>query len=397
MKLEIRDKTSPSTAANILMISGVTAAFHLGKAAPTLPALHLPLGLTSVQAAFLLSLMQVSGAILGLLFGLVGNVIGAKRCISTGQLILCLTSFTITGVDTAESLLSLRALESLGFLLIVLPTPGLIRKVVTNEQMAFRLGLWGGYISIGTSLSFAAGPYFIGWLGWKAWWAAPGFVSAICFLLIYIYVPTDHTQRHDSIRNLSFKPVWQVFKHLPVWLVGVAFAMYSGQWIAVVGFLPTIYAKTGITSQNAGVLTAIAALSNVVGNLISAYLLKNGTREYPMLLTGFISMMLTSFIAFSTVTTDLPILRYLAIVIFSAAGGLIPATLFNLAVTSTPDSRNIAISIGWIQQLTSLGMLITPPIMAAVAQHVGGWQYAWVVTSITGSLGLVLSIYVLRK
>lgn len=397
MRLIKVNGTETATSANIIMISGIIAAFHLGKVSPSLPAITQSLGLSATQAGFLLSLMQVAGATLGLVFGMTANMLGAKRSLMVGQFILCLASLLVMTVNSTSSLLALRALESLGFLMIVLPSPGLLRQVVPDNRVAFRLGLWGCYIALGTASSFALGPLIISWIGWKLWWVMPGIMSAICCLALGFQVPQVQRNTKGSFSSLSLKPVWLILTQPPVWFVGFAFALYSGQWIAVVGFLPTIYNATGVSESAAALLTAAAALVNIIGNICSAFFLNLGVRPLLLLAAGFISMMITSVVAFSVYTADAPVIRYVSILVFSAAGGLIPAVLFNLAVTVVPDKGSIPVSVAWIQQLTSLGMLLTPPAMAALIQKAGGWHYAWVVTCIAAILGLAFSLCVPRK
>jgi hypothetical protein len=49
------------------------------------------------------------------------------------------------------------------------------------------------------------------------------------------------------------------------WLVALTFGVYSGQWLAVVGFLPSIYAAAGVAGGLLGLLTALAAAVNMLG------------------------------------------------------------------------------------------------------------------------------------
>ena len=54
----------------IVILSGVTAALYVGKLPPALPVLRDALGITLLQAGFLLSLVQLAGMTLGLAVGL---------------------------------------------------------------------------------------------------------------------------------------------------------------------------------------------------------------------------------------------------------------------------------------------------------------------------------------
>ncbi|MDP3288758.1 MAG: hypothetical protein Q8M64_10645, partial [Methyloversatilis sp.] len=52
--------------AYVVIAAGVAAALHVGKLSPALPVLERALGVTLLQAGFLLSLVQLAGMVLGL-------------------------------------------------------------------------------------------------------------------------------------------------------------------------------------------------------------------------------------------------------------------------------------------------------------------------------------------
>ena len=56
--------------------------------------------------------------------------------------------------------------------------------------------------------------------------------------------------------------------------------------------------------------------------------------------------------------------RYLAVLAFSAVGGLVPATLFTLAIRVAPTEGSISTTIGWMQQWSAFGQFCGPPIVA---------------------------------
>ena len=175
------------------------------------------------------------------------------------------------------------------------------------------------------------------------------------------------------------------------WRVAITFSVYSSQWLAVIGFLPAIYAQAGLSGQLAGLLTALACLSNVTGNVAAGRLLHRGVCARHLLYAGFLAMAATAFVAFSPLTAEAPVARYLAVVLFSAIGGLIPATLFALAVHVAPDENTVSTTVGWMQQCSSAGQFLGPPLVAWVAGMVGGWQWTWVITGLASLVGLVLS------
>jgi MFS family permease len=88
--------------------------------------------------------------------------------------------------------------------------------------------------------------------------------------------------------------------------------------------------------------------------------------------------------------------QYLAVLLFSGLGGLIPGTLFGLAVALAPGQDSVSTTVGWMQQWSSLGQFLGPPVVAWVAMQVGGWQWTWLVTGACSVLGLWLALQLQR-
>jgi cyanate permease len=181
------------------------------------------------------------------------------------------------------------------------------------------------------------------------------------------------------------------------WLVALTFGMYSGQWLAVVGFLPSIYATAGVSGALLGVLTALAAAVNIVGNMVSGRWLQRGWAPRATLWLGFGAMALGSTVAFASFTETQPWLRYAGVLLFSGVGGLVPGTLFSLAVRLAPGEQQVATTVGWVQQLSALGQFVGPPVVGWVAAQAGGWQLTPLVTVGCCVCGAVLALMAGRE
>jgi MFS family permease len=128
----------------VIVFAGVCAALNVGKLPPALPVLQDALGITLVQAGFLLSAVQVASMTLGLAVGLSADSLGLRRSMLVGLALLSVASISGGFVADASGLLVLRALEGLGFLLVVMPAPALIRRTVDASQLSGRMGWWSG-------------------------------------------------------------------------------------------------------------------------------------------------------------------------------------------------------------------------------------------------------------
>jgi hypothetical protein len=74
-------------------------------------------------------------------------------------------------------------------------------------------------------------------------------------------------------------------------------------------------------------------------------------------------------------------LRFVSVVLFSAIGGLIPGTLFSMAVRLAPDDATVSTTVGFMQQWSAFGQFAGPPMVAWVAAQMGSWAWTWTVTS----------------
>ena len=387
-------RTDAATAATAILAAGVCAALHVGKLAPALAALQQALGLTLVEAGFLLSAVQGAGMALGVALGALADGIGARRSMLAGLLTLALTSAAGGSVDGVPMLMALRVLEGFGFLLVVLPAPGLLRRCVAPERRSAVFGLWGAYMPLATALALLLGPLVVAEAGWRAWWWGLALLTAAMSVWLWRVVPAQEAVALAAATPFATRLRRTLGARGP-WLVAVCFGMYSGQWLAVIGFLPTIYAQAGVAPLANGLLTAAAAAANIVGNIASGRLLQRGAAPQALLVTGFVVMGLAAAAAFAAALP--PASRYVAVLLFSGVGGLIPGTLFALAVRLAPGEDTLATTVGFVQQWSSFGQFAGPPLVAWVASRAGGWQFTGLAAGLCSLAGLVLVALLARR
>jgi MFS family permease len=400
----VSEKSLPLGAAYCVIFSGVVAALQIGKLPPALPELSQALGLSLMQAGFLLSLVQLAGMSLALAVGLSADGFGLKRSMLSGLVILGVASAMGATSESATSLMLWRALEGFGFLGATLPAPGLIRKLVSEQHLRKLLGYWGAYMPAGTALTLLAGPIWLPELGWRTWWLLFAVLSWIMAFVLWRVVPADvlpsaalAPAHASSVTTVVWTQRLRETLSAPgPWWVALCFAMYSGQWLAVVGFLPSIYTQAGLLGATLGSLTALAAAVNMLGNMASGRLLQRGFHPSVLLAMGFFAMGMGAVLAFAEFTQSWPWLPYAGVLLFSACGGLVPGTLFSLAVRLAPHERNVSTTVGWMQQGSAAGQFAGPPVVAWLASQVGGWQWTWLATGLCCVLGVLLSVLIAR-
>lgn len=393
----------------IVILAGVAAALHVGKMPPAIPVLRDALGVSLLQAGFLLSLVQLAGMLLGLLVGALADGIGLKRSMVTGLVVLSLAGALGALARDPPTLLLLRACEGFGILLAVMPAPGLIRRLTPPARLQVALGLWGAYMPFGTALALAVGPALIGVAGWPMWWLSIAAVSMAMAAWLTLAVGSDARPgsvaapgagmpRHAApVAGVAWlaRARWTLSARGP-WLVALCFALYSGQWLAVIGFLPSVAAQGGQSGAGVAWLLALVALVNMIGNIAAGRLLQRGVPARSLLFTGFAAMAVGAVLAFADIAWSqnpdgVLAVRYLGLLLFSTVGGVIPGTLFSVAVQVAPNESCVSTTVGWVQQLSALGQFLGPPLVAWVAASTGGWHWTWAVTGSLCGLGALVS------
>lgn len=393
--------TTPQAGSGVAVLIigvGVASAMHIGKLPPAIPVLGDSLGLTLVQAGFMLAIIQLAGMSLGAVSGMLADRLGPRRVMLGGLCLLALGSLLGALAPTPSLLLASRAVEGMGFLLAVLPAPVLLRRQVhAPEKLHQALGFWGAYMPTGTALALLIGPWVYVWMGWRGAWVVLAFLVLAFAYGVWRLVPPDTAMEGaaQGFVGAMADRLKQTLSSSGPWWVALAFLMYSGQWLAVVGFLPTVYTQAGWPVTWIGPLTALAAGVNLLGNIGAGRLLSRGVRPVVLLAVGFVAMGLGAFLMFSGWAG--PLIQYLAVLAFSAFGGLIPGTLFTLAVQFAPSTQTVSTTVGWVQQLSSLGQFASPPVVAWLAARVGGWHWTWLFNLVCCMLGLVLAVLLQRQ
>ncbi|HWS74451.1 MAG TPA: MFS transporter, partial [Quisquiliibacterium sp.] len=152
--------------------------------------------------------------------------------------------------------------------------------------------------------------------------------------------------------------------------------------------------SAGVAPGKAAVLTAAGVAVNLLGNIAAGALLQRGVGRAALIAIASLAMAAGAWIAFGSA---LPFAgRYAGVLLFSAVGGLVPGALFATAPRLAPHPGAVSTTTGLMQQGSSLGQFVTPPLVAAVASDAGGWQHTWWVTGALALANVVVAVFLAR-
>ena len=377
----------------VVVLAGVCAGLQVWKLPSAIPLLRDDLSMTLLQAGTLLGIVQVAGMLGGLAVSLLAELIGERRCLATGLILLSLGSAAGALAWSPAPLLASRAVEGAGFILVAVTGLGLIHRSTPQRRLNVAIGFWGAYQGISTFAGIIAGALVLQVLPWRAWWWATAALALLPLPLVFARVPRDKTGGRGAATAIT--RIVRTIRSPGPWIAGLTFACYTLQWMAVVGFLPTIYRDSGMTGSWPGVLSAVVGGVNALGSIATATLLQRGLPVRALLIPAFALMAVASLLTFALDWRALPagtILQFGCVTAFSLIGGVIPATLLRTAVDLTPADGSAPATMGLIQQVFNTGSFAGPAIAAWLATRTGGWQSTWWITCACAAVGIILSL-----
>lgn len=354
----------------VALLAGVLAASQVGKVIVALPTVRDDLGMSLTASGVLLSSYTFVGALLGSAAGGFVDRWGRRRMLALALVVLATgTGLGAVSPGTPVLLLS-RVLEGLGFMGVAVSAPAIITAAAGERHRRLALGLWGIYMPLGQFAAILLGPWAIGTIGWRGLWAVNGGLLMACAVLVVAVVPrVPATVSATASGGGEPSPVW---RNPAAVLLAVAFGTYSLQYLAVIGFLPTMYSAGGWADTSAAVLTALVVCGNIVGNVSAGVLLHRGVRPGTLIAVAAASMGLAAVVVYAGWA---PFgLSYAAAVVFALLGGHLPAAVFAAVPTVARGPREIGPVNGLVVQMSNVGSIVGPPVVAFVATHVGGWS-----------------------
>ncbi len=371
----------------MLVAAGIVAAFQVGKAPPALPSIRADFGATLEQAGWLLSVINLMTAVGGMAIALTADRLGHRRLVLAGTALCLAASLAGACVDRFGLLLLARALEGLGFIMVVAAVPSLLLRVARPSDHRSAMALWSTYMPVGAGSMMLISAVVLPDASWRAGWLVAAAAAGLMLVLLrWKAAPRTELDPVPAARRPVLSEMAEVATSGGPVAIAVCFGAYACCWYAVIGFLPTLQIeRLGFATSTAAIVTAAVAMANVFGNLLSGWLLHRGVSRLAVIGVATGSM---AFAAAGIFVDGVPDLLRLALAgLYSAVIGVVPGALFTAIPLHAPRAGLAGASTGLLMQGSNTGGLLGPPITGALVAA-GGWPYAAWLTS--GALAIVV-------
>jgi MFS family permease len=354
----------PWNTITLLWLTGVIAAAQLAKFSALAPLLRDIFGLDLMRVGLLISLLEVGGALLGFPAGLMLGRIGSRRALLAGLVVLAVASLVEACSQAPGLLFATRAIEGLGYVLVVVGAPTLITAIAGDgPRRSKAMILWSSFVPVGLGLGTML-------TGLVAGLSSPRIAIALWSLpCLLALVPV---LRIDAEANASRARAWPA---PGAWLLAAGFGCYTMFVCALGGLLPSfLIERHGASLTHAALAAGLVSLAALPGSLLALPVLRLGGRpgRVPCLAllgaAGLAPLVLraSGMIACTSLAIALVVLSGLA-------RSMLFARLPVLSGGERPGDPRIASAQGLLTQCGAGGALLGPPLGAWVVER-AGWD-----------------------
>jgi MFS family permease len=356
----------------IAIAAGVVAAFHVGKLPAALPAMRAELGLSLLAAGWVAATFNTIGTLLAMPLGVLSIRVTRTGLAIGGLALLAAGGLVGAAAAGAAALLASRALEGAGFLAVAVAVPALIVGAARTVDRGLALGLWSTYMPIGVALMLALSPALLATAGWRGLWLVN---VAVALALLTLLLRSRASYRSAAgTRAVSLEGASRTLVHGGLWLLCIAFGLYTAQWVTIMTWLPTYLVNAAWPLPGAALATALVVACNVPGNLAGTWVLRRGVRFGTVIAIAFVVMGACGPLVFAE--SQPTALRVAACVGFSFFGGMLPAAVLSGAPRFAERPDHIAMTSGVVMQGSNLGQFVGPPLVAWQVERAGAWSAA---------------------
>ncbi|MEO8542416.1 MAG: MFS transporter [Burkholderiaceae bacterium] len=360
---------------------GVLAAAQLGKMSALAPLIANDLAIGLTLAGVLISLLEIGGATLGFVAGLLVDRLGVARVLLAGVGLLVAGNLGETLSPSVALLITWRVCEGAGYLSVVIAAPLLIFRTAPPQGRTVALALWSSFVPVGFALGAMASGLIADLLSWRAatfsWALIAGLMAVLASRMTFVSSPSG------AMRRLVL-PGWRI------WALTLAFGCWASFAVGSIALLPTFLVnQVGASARVAGLVGGISAFMSVFGVALAAWLRHRGAR------TGVwmtFAIVLPALMLFGVFNDNTGILQVAALMlVLNTISGVYSGLAFALLPVLARTDAEMAVANGLTLQLGATGSLLGPPLFAACVE-----QWGWAGAASAGALMSALCLALMQ-
>ncbi len=369
---------------------GWLTAFHYFKLPPALPVLLERLDYPTVLAGAFMSVFALAGLLLSTWAG------RRLRRFGPRQLVFAALLLTLVGSGLGlltpfypDVMLVSRAIESVGYAILSVVGVVLAVGAAAPRDKSLAAALWATWIPVGQVMAALVSIPALEFGLWQLGWVVG---MALCIPALILNrtmgrrsgaMPAP-AEPDDPVAHGQEPPLSLGYRLLPA----LVFALWSGQFIAYMTWLPEYLVKQqDVRAEQAALVYLVVPVMLVAFNLLAGLLLRRGL-SFTVLLVG--ALLVQGLLWLLLPSIENPMIGLLCLALYGAAAGTVPTCMFNLphAMGLGPAASTRAFAALMVGR--NLGALVGPILLPQVRRWADDWHgVAMVFAAITMSAAIV--------
>ena len=377
------------------VLCGVAVAMNVGKVPIAMAQLRAEFGLSLVAAGWVASMINLMAMTTALLFGVLGDRVGAMRMCTFGLGVGIAGGLGGLVAGSELALLLSRFAEGAGVVAVAVSAPALLSSASTPMDRPFALGIWGAYMPAGVGLAMLLAPAVLPLGGWRGMWVLSLAALLAALLAVLRSRPAYRLHAPAEAQPHPFAAAKAALAQPKPWLLACAMTTWTIQHFALIIWLPTFLQEQRALSPLAvSLLSCLMVLVNVPGNVLGGSLLHRHWRRGSLIAGASVVTGLCSVGIFLDLLSD-PV-RYGLCLLLSFTGGVIPASVLSASASLAHTPKQISTLQGLFNQFGNFGTFFGPPLIAMLVAASGLWRDALIVTGSAALLGVVFGVALRR-
>ncbi len=345
------------------------AAFQMLKLPPALPLMIDAYGYDRITAGALVSIYALSGLVLSVAVGRLAS--RHPVVIMGGSLAFFLIGNLITLAlpEIAWLNLAARALEGFAYAVFAIAGPALANRSAVEKDLSSVAGIVAIWVPVGQILALGVGYLTFHTYGWQPlWWVSVVLTALVGVWLWLRWKPVSHALAGLADGATAFSTTQR--EQTLLWFAGIVFAIWGGQYIAFMTWLPDYMVDTfGVGAHTAAAANALCVVGVLLSGLSTGWLLRKGV-PLGLLFGGATLIQAVVWIAAPYMGA---MAGLVAITLYGIVSGAAPTCLFAVPGRLLGGDRAGPTAFGPLMAGRNLGIFATP-ILAGWLIGFGGWH-----------------------
>lgn len=345
------------------------AAFQMLKLPPALPLMIDAYGYDRITAGALVSIYALSGLVLSVAVGRLAS--RHPVVIMGGSLAFFLIGNLITLAlpEIAWLNLAARALEGFAYAVFAIAGPALANRSAVEKDLSSVAGIVAIWVPVGQILALGVGYLTFHTYGWQPLWWVSVILTALVGVWLWLrWKPVSHALAGLADGATAFSTTQR--EQTLLWFAGIVFAIWGGQYIAFMTWLPDYMVDTfGVGAHTAAAANALCVVGVLLSGLSTGWLLRKGV-PLGLLFGGATLIQAVVWIAAPYMGA---MAGLVAITLYGIVSGAAPTCLFAVPGRLLGGDRAGPTAFGPLMAGRNLGIFATP-ILAGWLIGFGGWH-----------------------